>query len=239
MIVVVIPTFCEAEAMPPLVRSLRDLALADLHVLVMDDGSPDGTADRLEAMGDSGLVVRRRQGPRGRGLAGREGFVEALAMGAEVVVEMDGDGSHRPEDLPGLLARLEDADLVVGSRFVEGGGDGRGLILRNWLSRATAAFLRWRLALSLRDPGSGFRAFRAEALRRIRPETLRSSGPEIVEEVLLRARDRELRMVEHPIRMQGRAAGCSKLGFFSLLGVFRRVMTMRSVLDKSTPGDES
>lgn len=244
MIVVVVPTYCERRSAPLLAEELLSLGVSagELHLIVVDDASPDGTAEALEAAGHPRLHVIRRSGPRGRGLAGREGFLAALDLGAELVVEMDGDGSHRPADLPGLLGALDGADVVVGSRYVPGGRDGRGAALRGLLSRAVGFFLRRWLGVDLADPSSGYRVFRREALLRIDPASLRAVGPEIVEEVLLRARRLGLALKEHPITMAPRGGGRSKLGPGALLRVLWRVVALRfpaARLDKGAPGDES
>ncbi len=150
---------------------------------------------------------------------------------------MDADGTHCPEDLPRLLKALEKADMVVGSRFTSGGTDERPSHARTWLSRATATFLRLLLGVTLADPTSGFRAFTRRALEAIEPETFASRGPEIVEEVLLRARRRALRIIEVPIQMKPRQGGRSKLGLGLLVRVLWRVLRLR-VLDSRRFGTQ-
>lgn len=122
---VVLPTYNEAENIGPMVEALLGLGIPGLNILVVDDASPDGTgeiADRLALMYPEQVSVLHRTGPRGLGRAYLAGFQRALANGAEVVVQMDCDFSHNPADVPRLLAHIPDYDLVIGSRYIPGGG---------------------------------------------------------------------------------------------------------------------
>ncbi len=212
-ILVFVPTYEERDNLEPLVEQL--LALRDdLGVLVVDDLSPDGTgelADTLAGRYPGRVEVLHRPPPRGRGLAGRDGLRYAAASEAKLVVEMDADRSHRPEDLPALLAAAEDADVVLGSRYIEGGVV-EGFGPRRRANSAVAGWLtQVILGLRFADPTSGYRVFRREALATIPFERLISDGPTIVEETLLCLVQRNCRIVEIPIVFEERRLGQSKI----------------------------
>jgi dolichol-phosphate mannosyltransferase len=217
-IAAVVPTYDERENVAALVDELLALPFPRLDVIVVDDRSPDGTADLVAELQASRprLILLRREGPAGRGLAGRDGFLLALERGAEFVVEMDGDFSHRPQHVPELLRALDGADMAVGSRFVSGGSDWDRPLWRRGLTAAANLYARALLGLPIVDVNSGFRAYRREALERIDPRTLRSAGPSIVHEVLFRAARRGLRVEEVPIEFIDRRRGESKLTFLRL-----------------------
>lgn len=216
-VVATLPTYNEAGNVERVVRGLRALKGAEglpPEVLVADDDSPDGTAEvvRTLAASDPGVRLLLRVREKGRGRAGRDAFVAALEAGADVVVEMDADGSHPPEDVPRLLAALAaGADVALGSRRVEGGGEeGRG-VHRRILTAAAARLARRLIGTRVADPTTGFRAYTRAALEAIEPATLDSVGPEIVEEVLYRAERAGLAIVEVPFVFRKRGAGSSKL----------------------------
>jgi dolichol-phosphate mannosyltransferase len=211
-VIAMIPTYNEAGHIGALIREV----LAQdprLEVLVVDDDSPDGTWRVVEAMarGDRRVSLLRRTRGRGRGWAGAAGLREALAMGADGVVEMDGDYSHRPQEIPGFLEAGARWDVVVGSRSMPGGRDNRSGAARGWITRLAAAYVRRILAVPVSDPTSGYRFFRKEALERMGLERLRSRGPAVVEEILYACRRAGLRIGEIPIRFDERRSGRSKL----------------------------
>ncbi|MCL4234040.1 MAG: polyprenol monophosphomannose synthase [Deltaproteobacteria bacterium] len=225
--IVTLPTFNEAENIADLVARLRALGV---EVLVADDNSPDGTWRIVEEMAtrDGGVRLLRRMERKGRGYAGADAFVTALSMSPARIVEMDADLSHRPDDLPALLAALDrGADIAIGSRFVAGGRDDRPSGARRWLTRLTTAFARLLLGTSIRDCNSGYRAYTAAAMTLIEPSTLTSAGPSIVHEILLRATRRGLRIVEVPIRFVDRERGESQLTLARLLDGFVRIFRFR------------
>ena len=225
--IVTLPTYNEAENVSELVARLRALGV---EVLVADDNSPDGTWRIVEEMAtkDSGVHLLRRMERKGRGYAGAEAFARALSMSTARIVEMDADLSHRPEDLPALLAALEaGADIAIGSRFIAGGRDERPSAARRWLTRLTTAFARLLLGTRVRDCNSGYRAFTAYSMTLIEPSTLTSAGPSIVHEVLLRAARRGLRIVEVPIRFVDRERGESQLTLGRLIDGFIRIFRFR------------
>src|SRR5262249_32018503 len=151
--------------------------------------SPDGTAaavDRLRFRYPK-LSLLRRQGPAGRGLAGRDGFIRALESQANFIVEMDGDLSHQPKHIPALLAAMKDCDMALGSRLAAGGSDSDRPFWRRWLTGAANFYSRSLLGLPVADTNSGFRCFSRAALEKIDPPSLKSKGPSIVHETLFRA----------------------------------------------------
>jgi dolichol-phosphate mannosyltransferase len=209
---VCIPTYNEAENIEWIVRRTR-AAVPDAQVLVLDDASPDGTgrlADGLAASDDQVAVVHRAT-KEGLGAAYLEGFRWALDRGYDVIVEMDADGSHAPEELPRLLAALRDADVVLGSRWVPGGA------VRNWpasrmmLSRGGNAYVRMALGVPLRDATGGFRAYRSEVLRKLELDDVASQGYCFQVDLALRALREQFRVVEVPITFVERERGASKM----------------------------
>jgi len=227
--VVFIPTYNEATNLERLVAAIRRIS-PESEILVVDDRSPDGTgaiADRLAAA-DPKVHVLHRDPPRGRGLAGRDGYLEALRRSAEVVVEMDADFSHPPELLPRFLREIEGgADVVLGSRFVTGGSDrDRGLVRRT-ITVLANGYIRIVLGVPVGDCNSGYRGFRAETLRAIRPETLTSEGPSIVQEVLFRVHRAGAKIVEIPLEFVDRKDGESKLGLGLLLDGYFMILKLK------------
>jgi dolichol-phosphate mannosyltransferase len=228
-VLVMSPTFNERGNVGELVGGLLALHVPDLHVLVVDDDSPDGTAsevrERFGGHPNVHLLVRREE--RGRGRAGRDGFLRCLDLGADAVVEMDADLSHDPGDVPRLLAELDRADVVIGSRTASGGAERGRSAMRRWLSAASRVYTRALLGTHVADCTSGFRCFTRRALEAIDPVNLRSPGPGIVEEVLFRAHRRGLRIVEVPITFRDRTRGRSKLGPGTLAAVGLTILRLR------------
>ncbi len=176
-VLVIIPTYNEAENIRPIVGRVRR-SVPSVDILVTDDNSPDGTgriADEL-ATADDHLFVLHRVGKQGLGAAYVAGFGWAKDKGYDVVVEMDADGSHAPEQLPRLLARLADHDLVLGSRYVPGGRVEDWPFHRLLLSRAGNRYTRWALRLPLSDATGGYRAARAELIDRLPFDDVASHG---------------------------------------------------------------
>jgi len=221
--VVVIPTYNEAENIEPLVFAIR-AALPGAVVLVVDDASPDGTADRASA---AGAVVLRRSGPRGLGPAYREGFARALEGGFDPILQMDADHSHDPADLPRLVAALAGADLALGSRWVAGGGTVAWGAGRRALSRFGSAYARACLGLPQRDLTGGFKAWRAQTLAAVAPARLRADGYAFQVEATWRAHTVGARIVEVPITFTERRAGASKMSGRIALEAAWRVPELR------------
>jgi dolichol-phosphate mannosyltransferase len=209
----VLPTYDEAENLESLVASARPRLPAGSRILVVDDSSPDGTgdiADRLAA-DDDDLEVLHRPGKEGLGPAYVAGFRRALAGGARVVVQMDADLSHDPADIPTLLAAADDADLVIGSRYVNGGSVADWGPLRRTISRGGSAYARGVLGVEIRDLTGGFKAIRREVLEAIELGSISSLGYAFQVEITYRAIRAGFRVVEVPITFRDRRVGQSKM----------------------------
>ena len=213
---VVLPTYNEAENVEPIVRAtLAELSrvAVEPHVLVVDDGSPDGTgeiADRL-ALELPAVEVLHRQAKEGLARAYLAGFEYALARGADLVIEMDADFSHDPRDLPRLVAGAVDADLVLGSRYTEGGGVTNWPLARRLLSRGGSWYARRILGVGIRDLTGGFKCFRRGTLEAIRYLDTDNDGYGFQIELTYRTLEAGLRVVETPIVFRDRLAGTSKM----------------------------
>jgi dolichol-phosphate mannosyltransferase len=211
-IVVIIPTYNERENLERIVGRVR-AAVPEAHVLVADDNSPDGSgtiADTLAAADDH-IHVLHRQGKEGLGAAYLAGFDWALSEGYDVVVEMDADGSHQPEQLPLLLDRLRTADLVLGSRYVTGGSVVNWPKSREVLSRGGNVYTRMMLGVPLKDATGGYRAFRADTLRKLDLTEVESKGYCFQVDLARRAVQAGLRVAEVPIEFVERELGVSKM----------------------------
>jgi dolichol-phosphate mannosyltransferase len=209
---VVLPTYQEAENVPVVLRELRSVAQG-VDVLVVDDGSPDGTADIAEAVGAElgGIFVLRRTEKRGLGDAYRAGFAWGLARGYGALVEMDADGSHDPAAVPVLLEGLNRADLVIGSRYVPGGSIPAWAWHRRVLSRAGNRYSSALLGLGVTDLTSGFRAYRADILGKVGLDEVRAGGYGFQIEMAFRVAREGGRIEETPIRFVDRTRGESKM----------------------------
>jgi dolichol-phosphate mannosyltransferase len=213
----ILPTFDEAENIEAIVgaaRAVLEQAAPGAHrILVVDDGSPDGTgeiADRLAAEHEA-VEVLHRTVREGLGPAYLAGFAHALEGGAAYVLEMDADFSHDPADLARLLAAAADADLVLGSRYVAGGGVSDWGRVRRLVSRGGSWYARRVLGLAVRDLTGGFKCFRREVLEAIDLPTVRSRGYAFQVELTHRAVRAGFRVVELPITFRDRQAGRSKM----------------------------
>ena len=206
---VVLPTYNEAESIERVLGTVRG-ALPEARVLVVDDGSPDGTGDLAAAF--DGVEVLRRTRKDGLGAAYVAGFGHALAHGAGAVFEMDADGSHDAADLPRLLDAVRGgADVALGSRYVPGGGVENWPLLRRVISRGGCVYAQLVLRVPVRDLTGGFKCFRASALHAIDYPTVRSRGYAFQVELTHRALHRGLRVAELPITFREREEGHSKM----------------------------
>ena len=230
---VIVPTYDEAESIERLLRAVAEVLAAcapDGHrVLVVDDGSPDGTADIAERVGaELGVVeVLRRNAKGGLGQAYLAGFTHALARGAQLVCEMDADLSHDPQHLPALLAAAERADVVLGSRYVPGGGVANWGLPRRLLSRGGCTYARLILGLPQRDLTGGYKVLRRHVLEAIELDTVRSQGYVFQIEVTYRAVLAGFRVAEVPITFRERDAGTSKMSSRIALEAMWRVPLLR------------
>jgi dolichol-phosphate mannosyltransferase len=227
--IVVVPTFNEAENLPPLVERLMALPVP-VDVLVVDDASPDGTGKIAEDLGrrTGGRVrVLNRPGKLGLGTAYLAGFGLGLADGYRHIVQMDADFSHDPARVPRLLKALEKADLAIGSRYVPGGGVLDWGFLRRAVSRGGSLYARLLLAVPVNDVTGGFKAWRRETLERVGIERVRSNGYCFQVEMTYRAFRRGARILEVPIVFPDRRVGKSKMSRRIFLEAVWRVPWLR------------
>ncbi len=233
-ILVIIPTFNELESLPVIIGRVRS-SVPEAFILVADDNSPDGTgklADEIAAADDH-VKVMHRLGKEGLGAAYLAGFAWALEHGYDVVVEMDADGSHQPEQLPRLLDQLRTADLVLGSRWVAGGGTVNWPKSRQFLSKGGSLYTRVMLGVPLRDVTGGYRAFLADTLRKLDLHEVASQGYCFQVDLAWRAVQRGLVVKEVPITFVERVAGSSKMSQKIVVEALWRV-TVWGVDDKLT-----
>jgi dolichol-phosphate mannosyltransferase len=211
-VLVIVPTYNEVENLERIIERLQTSVPA-AHALVVDDGSPDGTGELAEKLAarDPRVHALRRTAKTGLGAAYIAGFRWARAQGYDVVVEMDADGSHAPEQLPQLLTALADADLVLGSRYVPGGAVTDWPAHRLLLSRAGNRYTRWALRLPLNDATGGFRAARADLIDRLPFDDVASQGYCFQVDWAWRAVRAGARVTEVPITFTERAFGRSKM----------------------------
>jgi dolichol-phosphate mannosyltransferase len=226
---VMIPTYNEKENIEVLIGKILDLKIKSMHILVVDDYSPDGTWKIVKRIADKKdnvhLLLRKKR--RGRGSAGKDGFIFSLDNGADIIIEMDADMSHDPKDIPKLLQGLKGYDLVLGSRMVQGGREvGRSLI-RRLITFGANMYIRLLLGINLRDCNSGYRCFKREVLEGIDLHSLESDGPSIVQEVLFRAHLKGYRIKEVPITFTDRRKGKSKLGIKQLANGYYMVFKLK------------
>lgn len=209
---VLVPTYNEAENIAAIVHRLRT-SVPTVHILIIDDASPDGTGELANALAaaDHSVHVLHRTAKTGLGAAYLEGFTWGLSRGYEQLVQLDADGSHQPEQLDRLLAASVTADVVMGSRWVQGGA------IENWpwhrraLSRGGSSYSRLLLRLPQRDATGGYRVYSAWALERMDLSSVDSLGYCFQIEMLLHAVRANLRVVEVPITFVERVRGASKM----------------------------
>ena len=225
----VIPTYNEVENLEAIVEAARANLPESRRILIVDDSSPDGTgelADRLAAEG-SDLEVLHRPEKEGLGPAYLAGFERALGRGAQLVMQMDADFSHDPSDLPRLLEAAQDADLVVGSRYVAGGGVTEWGALRRFISRGGGTYAQFVLWVKVRDLTGGFKCWRRAALEAIDFEAVDSKGYAFQIEMTYRALRSGYKVVEVPIVFRDRRVGNSKMSRAIVAEAIWRVPILR------------
>jgi dolichol-phosphate mannosyltransferase len=226
---VILPTYNEAENLERIVAAVLEQLPSNGRVLVVDDYSPDGTgeiADRLAADNDRIRVLHRAR-KEGLGPAYLAGFHVALDAGAERIVEMDADFSHDPAYLPKLIGAADHFDLVIGSRYVPGGGVTDWGPLRRFISRGGSIYARVALGLPIRDLTGGFKCFRREVLEAINIDTIEARGYAFQVETTYRAIRAGFRVAEIPIVFRDRADGTSKMSRSIVAEAIWRVPAMR------------
>ena len=223
------PTYNEAENIERLVREVRHALPASRRVLIVDDSSPDGTGEIADRMAteyeDTDVLHRPRK--EGLGPAYLAGFEIALASGAELICEMDSDFSHAPGYLPRLIDEIGDADLVLGSRYVPGGGVSEWGPIRRAISRAGSTYARVVLGVDVRDLTGGFKCFRREVLEAIDLSQVRSRGYAFQVEMTYRAIQAGFTVIEIPIVFRERRVGASKMSRAIVAEAIWRVPALR------------
>lgn len=238
-VLVCIPTYNERESLPNTLQAIFEYS-PDVEVLVIDDGSPDGTADWAEELGDDRVHVMRRTAKEGLGPAYVAGFTWALGQDYDVICQMDADGSHRGRDLPLLLQAVRGgAELAIGSRWVRGGEVVNWPLNRNVLSRGANLYANVAIGLHVADATAGFRAYSRNLLQRIDLAGVQSHGYGFQIDMTVRARRAGARIVEVPIIFVERELGASKMSgsiigeaFVNVArwGMQRRSQQVRSLL---------
>lgn len=233
---VIVPTYNEIENVEQIVAAVRDLGY---DILIVDDGSPDGTGETADALSasDPGVLVIHRTEKSGLGPAYAAGFEHGLSLGYEILCEMDADFSHDPADLPRLIAAVESgADLAVGSRYVAGGGTQGWPWYREAVSRGGNVYASVMLGLTIKDATAGFRAIRDTTIRKVDPSSCKASGYGFQVEMAWRAEQAGLEIVEVPITFKDRLYGKSKMnamiaveamGLVTRWGIARRFSSRR------------
>jgi dolichol-phosphate mannosyltransferase len=228
-ILICLPTYNERENLEPMVRTLGGLGMEGLEVLVIDDASPDGTgeiADRLSAE-LPWVHVLHRERKEGLGPAYLAGFRRALELGADLVFELDCDFSHDPADVPRLAAAAQDAELVLGSRYVHGGGTRNWGLLRRFISRGGSLYAQALLQLGIRDLTGGFKCYRRIVLETIDLDAISSRGYAFQIETTYRTLRAGFRVVEVPITFADREVGGSKMSKTIVLEAVWKVPILR------------
>jgi len=242
-----IPTYNERENIKNLIDKILELKIKNLHIVVADDNSPDGTWKIVQQISKTHknqrfLGHRKSKGfssekknvhlllrtkDKGRGSAGRDGFIYCLKHGADTIVEMDADMSHDPKYIPLMLNELKNADLVLGSRRVAGSREiGRGLI-RRFVTWGANLYITLMLGIKVKDCNSGYRCFKRKVLEKINLNKLESKGPSIVQEVLFKAHLNKFKIKEIPITFINRTKGHSKLGLKQLAAGYFMVLKLK------------
>jgi dolichol-phosphate mannosyltransferase len=227
---VCLPTYDERANLERMLRSLGEVLREGDRVLVIDDNSPDGTGQLAEELTQDlpFVSVLHRPEKQGLGPAYLDGFRQALEDGAELVLEMDCDFSHDPQDVPRLIAAAEGgADVVLGSRYVEGGRVGNWGLARRAISRGGSLYTALFLHMGVKDPTGGFKCFRRRVLEEIHPDTITAKGYAFQIETTYRAKRAGFRVVEIPITFDDRVSGTSKMSRRIVLEAVWRVPLLR------------
>ena len=236
---VIVPTYNEKDNLEPLVTQLLSLPL-DIQVIVVDDNSPDGTgdlADRLAEQYAGRVQVIHRAGKLGLGTAYLAGFRRALDAGADLICTTDADFSHNPRYVPSLVNRIRQGyDLVIGSRYVPGGGTIGCTLTRKLLSWGANAFARAMLGLRAHDTTAGFRCYRREVLARMDLDTIKASGYSFLIEMLYRVQRQGWRVGEVPIIFENRRRGTSKISRDEIIKAMLTVLRLAWARLRGTRG---
>ena len=231
---VMIPTYNERENIGNLIREILNLKISDIHIVVVDDNSPDGTSEVVKNLSkehpEVELLLRTTE--RGRGSAGIAGFKYALEHGADCVVEMDADFSHHPRYIPSFLEAIQEADMVIGSRVITGGKDVNRGIARRVITFLAGVYVKMLLGLKIKDVSSGYRCFKRKVLDAIELDSMISTGPSIVSEVFYRAHLKGFSIKEIPIEFADRTHGETKLNYTILIKTLLMVLKFKRLNKK-------
>jgi len=223
--IIMLPTYNEAENIEKIIKAIKQ-QVPQTTILVVDDNSPDGTWKIVKKLAkqDKTIHLLHRTTNKGRGAAGIAGFKQALAMQGDIICEMDADFSHDPKYLPSLLEALQTADMVLGSRAVSGGKDADRSFLRQLITKLANLYTRLLLGIRVKDCNSGYRCFKRKVLEDINLDSLTSTGPGIVQEILYKVAVKNFVIKEVPISFIERKEGKSKLqvkhlyrGYFNIV----------------------
>ncbi len=226
---VMIPTYNESENIKILIDKILKLRINDLHIVVVDDNSPDGTANEVQKISKSkkNVYLLLRKSDKGRGAAGKAGFIYCLNHGANIVIEMDADMSHDPKYIPLMIKELKNADLILGSRRIAGGNEIGRNIFRKFVTLVANLYIKVMLGIKIKDCNSGFRCFKRKVLEEINLQKLESRGPSIVQEVLFKAHLKGFKIKEIPITFVNRTKGKSKLGLPQLAAGYYMILKLK------------
>jgi dolichol-phosphate mannosyltransferase len=228
MTLIIIPTYNESENLPDLLESIFSY-VPQTDILIVDDNSPDGTGDLADkiALKDKRVHVLHRTGKLGLGTAYVAGFKYAIAQNYDAAFEMDADFSHDPKYLPAFLAAIENADLVIGSRYIPGGSTPNWSFSRRMISSCGNVFARFLLGMPTHDCTAGYRCYRREVLENINLDTIESQGYGFQVELAYRVTKQGFRVVETPIVFMDRRIGKSKMSRKIVLEAFVYVLRTR------------
>ena len=223
----VVPTYNEKGNIEKMIKRL--LLIPDVYPLIVDDNSPDGTSDIVKKLmkKNKRIELLLRKTNRGRGSAGIAGFEHAVKKKADFIIEMDADFSHDPKYIPALVRALSKCDVVLGSRYANGGKQVGRPFRRQLLTFFANLYIRMILWLPVQDCNSGFRGYRRSALEKILSKKLEAKGPDIVQEVLYKAHLSKLKICEIPITFFEREEGSSKLGLNHLYKGYTAVLKLK------------
>ncbi len=229
LVYVMIPTYNEFANIKNLIEGILKLRISNLNIVVVDDNSPDGTWKIVKEISkkQKNVHLLLRTKDKGRGAAGKDGFIYCLKNKADVVVEMDADFSHNPKYIPKMLKELYNADIILGSRRIEGGKEVGRSAFRRFVTWVANLYIRIVLGLKVRDCNSGFRCFKRKVLEGIKAGKLESKGPAIVQEVLFKAHLKGFKIKEIPIIFIDRKKGQSKLGLKQLIAGYLMVLRLK------------
>ena len=224
-----VPTYNEKENIRNLINEILNLKIKNLHIVVADDNSPDGTWKIVQEISKKKKNVHLllRKTDRGRGSGGKDGLIYCLKHDADVVIEMDADMSHDPKYIPLMLKELKNADLVLGSRRVKDGKEIGRSWFRRFITWGANLFITVILNIKVKDCNSGFRCFKRKVLEKINLNNIQSKGPAIVQEVLFKAHLEGFKIREIPITFIDRKKGKSKLGIKQLVAGYFMVSKLR------------